>query len=170
MKNIALLLLCLGMIACKTTTEDKKQDNIAVETQYISIGDSVKEENILSKNEMIDTYKKLKPGDTIDLKFKTKVNEVCQAKGCWMRMDLGEEEVMVKFKDYAFFMPLDLAGKEVIVDGKAFVAEVSVEEQRHYAEDGGSTPEEIALITEPKRTLSFMSSGVLIPAESSIEE
>ncbi|MGJ8666580.1 MAG: DUF4920 domain-containing protein [Patiriisocius sp.] len=166
MKNIAILLIiCVSVIACKTNSEEKKEENTIAKVEYKSIGDDVKQENVLSKTEMIETYKNLKPGDTVDVKFKTKVNAVCQAKGCWMRMDLGEEEAMVKFKDYAFFMPLDLAGKDVIVDGKAYVAEVSVDEQRHYAEDGGSTPEEVAAITEPKRTLSFMSSGVLVPVE-----
>jgi hypothetical protein len=82
-----------------------------------------------------------------------------------MKMDIGEEEAMIKFKDYGFFMPKDLAGKEVIVSGVAFVEEVSVEEQRHYAEDAGKTAEEIAAITEPKRTLSFISNGVLIPQQ-----
>ena len=80
-----------------------------------------------------------------------------------MRMDMGEEEAMVKFKDYGFFMPKDLAGSDVIVEGVAYVEEMSVEEQRHYAEDAGKTKDEIEAITEPKRTLSFISSGVLIP-------
>jgi hypothetical protein len=78
-------------------------------------------------------------------------------------MDMGGEEAMVKFKDYGFFIPKDIAGQEVIVDGVAFIEEVSVEDQRHFAEDAGKTTEEIAAITEPKRTLSFTSSGVLIP-------
>ena len=69
---------------------------------------------------------------------------------------------MVKFKDYGFFMPKDIAGKEVIINGKAYVEEVSVDEQRHYAEDAGKTKEEIAKITEPKRTFSFEADGVLI--------
>jgi hypothetical protein len=80
-----------------------------------------------------------------------------------MRVALGQDQAMVKFKDYGFFMPKDLAGQEVIMQGKAFVAEVSVDEQRHYAEDAGKTPEEVLAITEPKKTLSFESSGVLVP-------
>lgn len=80
-----------------------------------------------------------------------------------MTLDLPQEEdVMVKFKDYEFFVPKDIEEKEVIVKGKAFVAEVSVDEQRHYAEDNGQTAEEVAEITEPKRTLSFLADGVLI--------
>jgi hypothetical protein len=102
-------------------------------------------------------------GDSINSKMVAKVNEVCQAKGCWMTLNLGDgDEVMVKFKDYGFFVPKDIAGKEVIINGKAFVNEVSVDEQRHYAEDAGKSKEEIALITEPKKTYSFEADGVLL--------
>ena len=62
---------------------------------------------------------------------------------------------MVKFKDYGFFMPKDISGKEVILNGKAYVNEVPVDEQRHYAEDAGKSEEEIAAITEPKKDLFF---------------
>ena len=51
----------------------------------------------------------------------------------------------------------------LFLKAKAYVEEMSVEDQRHYAEDGGATPEEIAAITEPKRTLAFEANGVLIP-------
>ena len=60
-----------------------------------------------------------------------------------------------------FKMSKSLKG-EVIINGKAFVTEVSVDEQRHYAEDAGKSTEEIAAITKPKRTLSFEADGVLL--------
>ena len=42
------------------------------------------------------------------------------------------------------------------------IKEVSVDEQRHHAEDGGKSADEIASITEPKRTYSFEADGVLL--------
>ena len=69
---------------------------------------------------------------------------------------------MVRFKDYGFFMPLDAAGKEVIVAGKAFVKEVSVADLKHYAEDAGKSSEEIATITEPAMEFAFEANGVLL--------
>jgi hypothetical protein len=147
---------------------DKKKDASIIDTQatainYQSFGDKINDEGVLSKAEIQEKFKNLKAEDTLAVKFKSEVNEVCQSKGCWMRLGVGEDEVMVKFKDYGFFMPKNIAGEEVIVEGVAFVEEVSVDEQRHYAEDAGKSPDEIAEITEPKRTLSFISSGVLIP-------
>jgi hypothetical protein len=49
-----------------------------------------------------------------------------------------------------------------IVSGKAFVDVVSVDELKHYAKDGGKSKEEIAKITKPEVTYSFLASGVYI--------
>ena len=80
-----------------------------------------------------------------------------------MTADLGDgNEVRVTFKDYGFFMPKNISGEEVIVNGQAFVKEMPVEELRHYAEDAGKTKEEIEAITEPKRTYALVADGVLL--------
>jgi hypothetical protein len=134
-----------------------------IETPYQSVGKFIIPDNAISANSMTEHYQTMKSGDSINTKMIAKVKEVCQAKGCWMTLNLEDgNEVLVKFKDYGFFMPKDIAGKEVIINGKAFVEEVSVDEQKHYAEDAGQTKEEIAKITEPKRTYSFEADGVLI--------
>jgi hypothetical protein len=101
--------------------------------------------------------------DTLNTKFKGTVTEVCQSKGCWMKIKLSEEEeVMVKFKDYGFFVPKDIAGKEVIVRGKAFKKEMSIEDQQHFAKDAGKTDEEIKKITKIKKAYGFEADGVLL--------
>ncbi len=101
--------------------------------------------------------------DSLAVKVKGKVAEVCQVKGCWMSIvEEGKEDMFVKFKDYGFFMPLDISGKEVIMEGYAFREVTSVEELQHYAEDEGKSPEEIAAITQPEEELKFMASGVIL--------
>ncbi|MBN8680584.1 MAG: DUF4920 domain-containing protein [Chitinophagales bacterium] len=103
--------------------------------------------------------------DSLNMKVTGKVKEVCQKKGCWMTLvsdQPGYPEMRVTFKDYAFFMPKDLSGKRVVIDGFARVEITSVEVLRHYAEDAKKSPEEIAAITEPKREVSFEAAGVLI--------
>jgi len=104
--------------------------------------------------------------DSIRTQLKAKVESVCQVKGCWMNLisDQGsaEQSIFVKFKDYAFFMPLDLAGNEVIIEGVAFREVTSVDELRHYAEDEGKSAEEIEAIIEPAEELKFMADGVII--------
>ena len=84
-------------------------------------------------------------------------------KGCWMRVEMpGEETVMVRFKDYGFFVPKDIAGKRVLVEGKAFVSEVDEAERRHMAEDAGKPDSLIAKITGSEMQKGFEASGVRI--------
>lgn len=172
MKQIfSIIIVALIFISCKN--EAKQTEAVAqVESEviaqdqdvkYASFGKKITASDALTAKRMAVHYESMSVGDTIDSKMIAKVDEVCQAKGCWMKLDLPNgEQVMVKFKDYGFFMPKDISGKEVIINGKAYVSEVSVDEQRHYAEDGGATAEEIAKITEPKKTLSFLADGVLL--------
>ncbi|MCF7567794.1 DUF4920 domain-containing protein [Sabulilitoribacter arenilitoris] len=165
MKPIILLIICVFMLnSCKNKDEKQQEKPVEVEkTVYKSFGNEIIADDAIDVSSMATHYKSMNVGDSINSKITATVNKVCQAKGCWMTLNLGnDEEVLVKFKDYAIFMPKDIAGKEVIINGKAFVKEVSVDEQRHYAEDGGKTPEEIVSITEPKRTYSFEADGVLL--------
>ena len=77
-----------------------------------------------------------------------------------MSDDQPDKTVFVRFKDYGFFVPKDIAGMEVIIEGRAFIEETSVDELKHYAEDEGKSAEEIAAITEPVEEMKFMATGV----------
>lgn len=150
--------------SCRNKNEEpqKTEDKIE-EIAYATFGKEIMADDAIAPSSMAKHYRTMNVGDSINSKMIGKVNSVCQAKGCWMTLNLEDgNEVMVKFKDYGFFVPKDIAGKEVIVNGKAFVNEVPVDEQRHYAEDAGKTKEEIAQITEPKRTYSFQADRVLV--------
>ncbi len=96
------------------------------------------------------------------------VDAVCQTKGCWMNIAGGEEqeELFVQFEDYGFFMPKDIAGRKVVMEGKAYREVTTVDELRHYAEDEGKSAEEIAAITEPLEELKFMATGVVLLDEA----
>jgi len=71
--------------------------------------------------------------------------------------------MMVRFKDYGFFVPLEgMEGKTAVFEGFAFTDSISVEELRHYAEDAGEDSTAIAAITEAEVNLAFEASGVII--------
>ena len=164
-KIVIVMLLSFVIVACNSAKKDTNKDNKIVEnTTYSSFGDTVSALDYLSSNDALSNYKTLKLGDTINLKFNANIKEVCSKKGCWMTLPAGndDETIMVRFKDYGFFMPLDAAGKEVIVAGKAFVKQVSVADLKHYAEDAGKSPEEIANISEPVMEFAFEANGVLL--------
>lgn len=105
--------------------------------------------------------------DSAHIKVKGDIAAVCQAKGCWMTMPLAEEkEMMVKFKDYGFFVPINSTGKEAVVEGWVYRELVSVEELQHYASDNNASQEEIDAITEPEEKITFMADGVLVAASA----
>lgn len=171
MKRIFLvLMLSVFVFSCKNENKQAEENSEMAQDvsekqaiSYSSFGKEINDSDALSAKRMATHFESMTIGDSIDAKMIAKVDEVCQAKGCWMKVDLENgEQVMVKFKDYGFFMPKDIAGKEVVLNGKAFVNEVPVDEQRHYAEDAGKSAEEIAEITEPKKTFSFVADGVLL--------
>jgi hypothetical protein len=143
------------MIACK---------NEATTTDSNSFGAGVtNQENPIA---FADVVTQLDTQDSLNAVVKAKVSEVCQAKGCWMNLvdsqGATEEQLFVKFKDYAFFVPKDIAGKEVLIEGVAYKEVTSVDELKHYAEDAGKSAEEIAAITEPITEKKFMATGVLL--------
>lgn len=151
--------------ACKTDKKasESTNSNQEIASNYDTFGDVISDEGVLSSAEMFQKFNALQAGDTINVKFSSSIKEVCSKKGCWMKLPLDQEaETMVRFKDYGFFMPLDSKDREVIIEGKAFVQETSVDELKHYAEDAGKSVEEIAKITEPKREFAFEANGVLL--------
>ncbi|WP_108423391.1 DUF4920 domain-containing protein [Flagellimonas amoyensis] len=146
----AVLLVVLCQVSCKQET---------IKGDYF--GEEFKVSNKVDKTSA--PYEGLVATDTLQTQMMGEVTEVCQAKGCWMKVKLdSEDEVFVRFKDYGFFVPKDAAGKKVVMNGAAFLEEMSVEDQKHYAEDEGASEDELAQITAPKRTLRFEAEGVLI--------
>ena len=161
MKKIVAFTFCFfALTSCKketVATGNQKQD------KYAFFGDSISDEKALSNDEILAQFDKLKAGDTLNVKFKSKIKNVCQKKGCWMTLVLpNEKEAFVKFKDYAFFVPKNAKDEEVIVNGKAFVSIESVEELKHYAKDAGKSQAAIDSIIAPKTNYSFVANGVLI--------
>lgn len=163
-KYFTFIIVLVFFGSCKGQTKaNENQVEEHANIAYTSVGMQIDDKDASPASKMADRYVSLKAGDTLNLKMIAMVDEVCQAKGCWMTLNLENgDQVRVTFKDYGFFVPKDIAGKEVIVNGKAFVEETSVEDQKHYAKDAGKSAEDIAAITAPKKTFAFEADGVLI--------
>ena len=162
MRLIIVAFICVLILnSCKKKVEETLKKDSKIE--YASFGKAIIADDAIAASSMLNHFKEMNVGDSINSKMTATVTNVCQVKGCWMKLDLGNgQEAMVKFKDYGFFVPKDITGKQVIVNGKAFVNEVSVDELKHYAEDTGKSAEEIAAITKSKKTFSFEADGVLL--------
>ena len=98
-----------------------------------------------------------------DIKIEGKILSTCPMKGCWMRLNVEKDTILVRFKNYGFFVPKNgSVGKSAIINGKISVDTISVAQLRHYAEDAGKSNLEISQINEPEITLSFLADGVII--------
>ncbi|QLG46251.1 DUF4920 domain-containing protein [Costertonia aggregata] len=161
--NILLVLLLVCFIGYGQEIDKKDWDKAAKDAEYKVFGEKFTVTKAMNASTMSKQYDGLKVSDTLDTNFTAKVKEVCQSKGCWMKLELQDgKEAMVRFKDYGFFVPMDISGRDVVVNGKAFVNEMSVADQRHYAEDAGASENELEKINAPKKTFSFLASGVIL--------
>lgn len=164
--SIFVLLTFLSVVSCKKSTKESKSTLKETIANYVIFGKEFYIDTTISSDKMVTKLYNLNIQDTIDVQFSSTIKDLCAKKGCWMKLPLTDStETMVRFKDYGFFMPLDAKGKEVIVNGKAFVQETSVEQLQHYAADAGKTKEEIAQITAPKKEFAFIADGVLLKAD-----
>ncbi len=167
MKYFTLFLLSILLFfSCeeKSHTENAETRTEAVEEQaqkeFEKFGKPITPDGAIASSEILA---KLEAEDSIYVKMQSKVSAVCKKKGCWMTVPLNDEtEMRVRFKDYDFFVPLNCEGKNTIVEGWAYKNVLSVATLKHYAEDGGATPEEIDAITDEETEYTFMADGVLM--------
>lgn len=153
-----LMIMTLIILACNPSVKTELHGPQTI--KGVVYGDSIFNNSVRSTNELQAMMQK---SSFMKLKVKGIVDEVCEKKGCWLTMNLPNGETMrVNFKNYGFFVPKDIKGKEIIIDGDAKVEELSVEDQRHFAEDGGATKAEIEKITAVKKVLAFEAKGVVI--------
>lgn len=161
-RNIYVFMICLIIlsVACqqKVPVAQMNEENLAFFGKQISSDGAIAYDELYAQLKTVDEIK--------NVKVKARVTGVCQAKGCWMNLTSSTADnsnaLFVKFKDYGFFMPKDIAGRDVIVEGRAYKEITPVDELRHYAEDEGLPEEEILAINEPKEELKFMAHGVIL--------
>ncbi len=154
MKKICSLLVALSFGVLAMAQPPKGPAN-----KGMTFGEATNAEGAISVNELTATVTSEKE---TAVKVKGKVTDVCTMEGCWIKVQTSDGKMMVKMKDHSFVVPLDLNGKEVVVNGTASMKVTSVKELQHYAEDAGKTKEEIAKITEPKKEIILNAKGILV--------
>lgn len=149
------------LLSAATLTAFAQAPETTAPVEYASYGDAITVDNAIS---MAEFEKATAGADSLSVKVRTEIQQSCAKKGCWMDVKLADgSSMMVRFRDYAFFVPTSgLEGKEVVMQGRAKKDVTSVAMLRHYAEDAGKSKEEIAAITEPKTAWTFEADGVLI--------
>lgn len=163
--NFALLCTVITIFASCDHKQFSKKTTFLDTSNFVSYGDkSILIDNYLTKEEALFEFDQLELNDSTDINFESTVKSVCKVKGCWMTLALDDdnENARISFKDYSFFVPKDIEGKDVIVSGTAVKNVLSVDHLKHLAEDAGKPQEEIDAITQPEETYSFIAKRVLI--------
>lgn len=111
-----------------------------------------------------DLDQKLKKDGKLEkVTVKGEVVDVCEKKGCWLTIKTdNNEQFFVKMKDYAFFVPTALKGKQVVMEGKAERKITTIDEQKHYAEDAKKPQAEIDAIVKDKEEIRFLANGIKV--------
>jgi hypothetical protein len=149
MKNIFLSVILSAFVAF-----------VAIGQTEQSYGAKITRDNAVS----VAMFKEdIKGKDSLRVKLEAPIIEACKVKGCWMNVDLGNgKTMMVRFKDYGFFVPKDSGGKTAVMEGYAYTEVVGVDMLKHYAKDAGKSKKEIAAINESETRLTFTADGVII--------
>lgn len=154
-----LLSLCAFIIAL--TTVALAQENIQPAKAGVKYGKAINDKKAISVQQLENTLKSKKD---FKGKIEGEVIGVCKKKGCFLTLkrEGKGDPIMVRFKDYGYFVPADIVGKTVVLEGNAKVKELSVKQLQHNAEDAGKSAEEIAKITQPKTDINIVADGVLV--------
>jgi hypothetical protein len=121
----------------------------------------------------IDTTKKALSVDEAIAQFQTqsaekktgpvlleaKIDKVCKKKGCWMTIKSKSRDMRVIFKDYGFFVPMNLVGRTIYAEGTLKEEKLTLEETKHFIKDEGGDPSKV---TVPIIDYQFVASGVVV--------
>lgn len=155
-------LLSFGFTALSfaSCNPDEAKTEASVSAPAASYGEAIQTDQARDLKDLIASYDQIK-GKPVQMK--AMVTNVCRTKGCWMSLSsTTDEEVRVKFKDYGFFVPISLIGKEVLVEGDLERKEVSAKLLAHYKEDAGASKEQIAAVQGPAYEYTFTAKGVVV--------
>ena len=143
-KIMRYLTLLLFVVGCSSAAEEV----------FDSYGEEINPQSTMQVSSFVQQV------DTTAQNFKIEgtVEEVCQMKGCWMTLRNEEgTTIRVTFKDYGFFVPKDISGKKVIVEGIGKSEYLGEDEAKHFADDAGKEYDD-----SMRSTYSFVAKGVLV--------
>jgi hypothetical protein len=124
----------------------------------LTVKEPTKVSDILANPEKFDGKKVLVEGPVVD---------VCQKRGCWMRVGSEKEfeSILFKVEDGVIVFPMTAKGKSARAEGIVSVTNASVEDQieqgKHHAEETGEKFDSTS-VKGPKITVRIMGEGAVI--------
>lgn len=160
MKKLFLLMMMTVSIAIFAQKPTKIAEAVPGTEYGAGVSDDITF-NVQSPDQVISTLEK--QDELKDVIIQAEVSAVCEKKGCWLTLKNSKDKtMMVKMKDYAFFLPMSAVGKTVLLNADASKKVTPVKELQHYAEDAGKSKEEIAKITQPETEIRVLAKGIKV--------
>jgi len=160
MKIIATLMVSLGLafsaFAGQKDGAKKSTQNLEKSSEF---GAKLVKSDVTTLGNVMAEYKKYE-GKVVTLEATP--TKVCKKSGCWMVLKDGDQQVRTMFKDYGFFVPANIQGKKVRVQGRMEKKMVSAGTIRHLMKDEGKSREEIKKIKTGQIRFQFVADGVEI--------
>ena len=108
LKRLSLLfvvILSLLMMSCSSETADAAGEQFG---QGLSLAKAISINDVFGQADSLN-------GQVV--RVTGTVSDLCKHKGCWMQVSDGKDVLTVTFKDEAFILPADAAGKGVDFEG-----------------------------------------------------
>ena len=101
--------------------------------------------------------------DTLFIKLKAGISEVCLEDGCWFRINLySGKRMIVMFENDAFVIPTDVAGRHMVIEGKTYLQTRSEDEMKKFAIQAGEIQWVIDTIQGPHIQRTFIAKSAVI--------
>ena len=164
MKCYNLIIITFFFASCSSPVA-KEESSVG----FDYFGDTLDISSVVEINEITNEMRAGK--DSVYATFSAPINSICQKKGCWMELDLGNgENALVRFKDYGFFVPMDATGEIAMVEGAMTIDTLDVDWLRHQASDAGKSDSVIASINTFEISYSILATGVALQKKIMNEE
>lgn len=163
MKKLIAILSIVALFAACTNNQEESKTKTTDETVVVDpnvFGDAIIIEHVADARRLPSL---MESAQQKEVKLIGQVESVCQSSGCWLDISIGNNQVVhVTFKDEAFVVPKDLAGKMVMIEGIASTEILSVDMQKKIAADEGKSQNEIDKIQNPVTEYYFEAKGLTI--------
>ena len=116
LKRVILVLIAVlgfGLVACNSETAAVSGEKYG---QSLALAESIPVSDVFSKIADLN-------GQVV--RVSRTVSDLCKHKGCWMQVSDGKQVITVRFKDEAFTLPADAAGRNVDFEGLLIAEKIS---------------------------------------------
>ncbi|MEM7646469.1 MAG: DUF4920 domain-containing protein [Pseudomonadota bacterium] len=165
LKTLTALFCLISLISPVQADDAHKHGHAKPEVKKTAKADQTKFGGTIGSGEVVKLAKVMDNYSSFSGKpvvFEGTPKKVCKKSGCWMVVKDGDKEVRTLFKDYGFFVPADILGKKIRVQGMMEQKKVSAGTIRHFMKDEGKSLDDIKKVKTSQIQFQFVADAVEI--------